>query len=175
MQAQLVTLLDRGERGPRAAVSASRGSSTGPSFAWLLSAEGEPGHALSHLSLSSSRVTHGQSVSSSQVAPNEAQARPAGRVSGGQTRRCACGSQPRERSLPPACARGPGTRLLRLCPAVFLLQLSRLGSGSESRGILLFCSKSHSTCESCYGTSDVSQIPILKSWPHISTCALIWQ
>lgn len=156
-------------------MSASRGSGTGPSFAWLLCGGRARPRAESPLSLSSSRVTHWQSVSSSQVAPNEAQARPAGGVSRGQTRRCACGSQPQERSLPPACARGPGTRLLRLCPAVFLLQLSRLGSGSESGGILLFCSKSHSTCESCYGTSDVSQIPILKSWPHISTCALIWQ
>lgn len=75
MQAQLVTLLDRGERGPRAAVSASRGSSTGPSFAWLLCGGRARPRAESPLSLVLSghpRAKRQQFPSSTQQSPGEA-------------------------------------------------------------------------------------------------------
>lgn len=161
MQVQLVTLLDRGERAPRAAASAARGRSPGHSFAWLLSAEAEPSHALRHLSLPSPWVSHRQTVSSSQVAPNEAQAEADAQATS------------REKP-PPTSAWGPARgscAFSQPCYSFGSLVLALVPNGGG--GMLLFCSKSYSTCKSCYGTSDVSQIPIPKSWPHTSTRALL--
>lgn len=103
MQAQLVTLLDRGERGPRAAVSASRGSSTGPSFAWLLCGGRARPRAESPLSLVLSGhppAERQQFPSSTQRSPGEA-GRP-GLPGGRRADAHAARSLEREAALPPA-------------------------------------------------------------------------